>query len=296
MNKKKLVVIHHNDADGRCAAAIVGRGKGLSDYSPADVTYIEADYARVKDQQWLAQTIEMAAAAERVFVVDFVLPPGVMDNLDKTTDLIWIDHHASAKNRPSSFKGTRDFTNKGPAACELAWAYIHGPDFGVPKIVKLIGDFDTFRLEYEDQCKPMILALDAEQYGPENIFWDEVLCDGSLADSMVRDLVDDGKVMRLYRDGWCSGGRKAFGFETVFHDLRCFAVNIQRLGSDGFGPELDSHDAGLAFVFDGNLWTVSMYSKNPQVDCAAICALHGGGGHKGAAGFTCEALPFQRKN
>ena len=28
--------------------------------------------------------------------------------------------------------------------------------------------------------------------------------------------------------------------------------------------------------------------------CAAICKKHGGGGHKGAAGFVCAELPFKK--
>jgi nanoRNase/pAp phosphatase (c-di-AMP/oligoRNAs hydrolase) len=45
---------------------------------------------------------------------------------------------------------------------------------------------------------------------------------------------------------------------------------------------------------DGRLFTVSMYSEKKTVDCADICKQHGGGGHKGAAGFTCPALPFTK--
>lgn len=38
-------------------------------------------------------------------------------------------------------------------------------------------------------------------------------------------------------------------------------------------------------------WTVSMYSTRDDVDCGAI-AKSFGGGHKGAAGFQCDSLPF----
>jgi nanoRNase/pAp phosphatase (c-di-AMP/oligoRNAs hydrolase) len=48
------------------------------------------------------------------------------------------------------------------------------------------------------------------------------------------------------------------------------------------------------FVYDGRMFTVSVYSTNPNIDCGAICKKYGGGGHKGAAGFQCKELPFQR--
>jgi len=41
----RTIIIHHNDADGRCAAAIVG----LSEYCNKEITeYIEADYSMLK--------------------------------------------------------------------------------------------------------------------------------------------------------------------------------------------------------------------------------------------------------
>jgi len=40
-------------------------------------------------------------------------------------------------------------------------------------------------------------------------------------------------------------------------------------------------------------WNVSLYSTKADIDCGAIAKSFGGGGHKGAAGFQCEDLPFE---
>ena len=40
-------------------------------------------------------------------------------------------------------------------------------------------------------------------------------------------------------------------------------------------------------------WNVGLYSTKPDIDCGAICKTFGGGGHKGAAGFQVEELPFE---
>ena len=40
-------------------------------------------------------------------------------------------------------------------------------------------------------------------------------------------------------------------------------------------------------------WNVSLYSTKEHVDCGAIAKTFGGEGHKGAAGFQCEELPFE---
>jgi nanoRNase/pAp phosphatase (c-di-AMP/oligoRNAs hydrolase) len=48
----------------------------------------------------------------------------------------------------------------------------------------------------------------------------------------------------------------------------------------------------MPFVFDGEQYTVSLYSKT--VDVSEIAKKYGGGGHKGAAGFQCKKLPFMK--
>jgi len=45
-------------------------------------------------------------------------------------------------------------------------------------------------------------------------------------------------------------------------------------------------------------WTVSLYHApgKEHHDLSKIAVIHGGGGHKGACGFTCSILPFSLKN
>ena len=53
-----------------------------------------------------------------------------------------------------------------------------------------------------------------------------------------------------------------------------------------------STDAFMPFAFNGEKWTVSMYSTTH--DISDICKKYGGGGHAKAAGFTCVELPFMK--
>ena len=48
----------------------------------------------------------------------------------------------------------------------------------------------------------------------------------------------------------------------------------------------------IAYIHDGEKFTVSLYSES--VDVSVIAKAHGGGGHKGAAGFICAELPFTK--
>lgn len=300
------IVIHHNDADGRCAAAIVGYSLGQK-----ELEYIEADYAMLKTS-WLETLLDKIERnydtvdhVSLVYIVDFSLPEEAVKRLEQVTEVIWIDHHASAKNYSyHHLKGLRDFTNKGRSGCELAWEYCR-PDshlsgeFGnVPTIVKLIGDYDTWRLEYEGRCKPLVVALDAHQYMPDNPIWVKMFAGvnpSELEATIPQNLIEQGKTMILYRDGYAASMRKSFGFETEFEGSKCYALNIARMGSMAFAEKMKTHDACLMFIYDGQRFTVSMYSEKPEIDCSVICKKHGGGGHKGASGFTCDKLPFKKK-
>ena len=46
--------------------------------------------------------------------------------------------------------------------------------------------------------------------------------------------------------------------------------------------------------FDGKCWSVSLYhaKHRKELDLSLIAVKYGGGGHRGACGFTCDKLPF----
>ncbi|MDO5845105.1 MAG: DHHA1 domain-containing protein, partial [Methanocorpusculum sp.] len=55
----------------------------------------------------------------------------------------------------------------------------------------------------------------------------------------------------------------------------------------------DKYEIFIPFVFDGEQYTVSLYSTT--VDVSEIAKSFGGGGHKGASGFQCAELPFAKE-
>lgn len=60
-----------------------------------------------------------------------------------------------------------------------------------------------------------------------------------------------------------------------------------------FGDLMEKYPLCALFTFDGEMYTVSLYSEGQQ-DCSVIAAAHGGGGHPGASGFRCKELPFKK--
>jgi len=282
---------HHNDADGRCAAAIVAMSQGAWGLDrPFDLEsfqFIEMDYRtpvnidEVKDQ-------------EPIFIVDFSFKPEVMKALmEKTRNVIWIDHHKSCADYPyakEQIAGLRDFSDKGRSGCELAWEYLMKTE--IPYGVVLIGDYDSWRLEMSPKSLEFRTGIELENQSPLSAFWPGLFQHRLI----VEEVINNGRTCIKYRDQFCADYMKQFGFETELEGVEAYACNFYRYGSPGFGTNFQQYPMCIAFAYDGRRFTVSLYSEREDVDCAAIAKKYGGGGHRGASGFICTELPFHPKN
>jgi hypothetical protein len=114
-------------------------------------------------------------------------------------------------------------------------------------------------------------------------------------DWYARDIVKDGvAAMRCYakRDADIIRTR---GFNLQFEGLTFLVLNTARCNSNTFAaldmPET-GHDALMGFYFNGSKWTVSMYhaAHRKDLDLSLIAVKYGGGGHRGACGFTAKSL------
>ena len=86
-------------------------------------------------------------------------------------------------------------------------------------------------------------------------------------------------------------------FHACFEGLHLLCLNTARCNSNTFAaldnPET-GHDALCGFYFNGKKWTVSLYhaKHRTDLDLSKIAVKYGGGGHRGACGFTTETFPF----
>jgi oligoribonuclease NrnB/cAMP/cGMP phosphodiesterase (DHH superfamily) len=294
-----LHVFFHNDADGKCGAAIVRRywfgsdnlesaEKGLYD---GDMKFIECDY---KDD--LTDRIDMMSSfdGDSVVAVDFSFKPEVMDkikNIVGTDHIYWIDHHRTAFEYNYGFipKGIR---NANLSGCELAWKFLN-PHKAIPMGVILIGDYDIWTHRYGELTEHFYLGLQLYDLNPEGNVWDScVLSESSQGEENIKSLAEMGKTCKTFRDNFCKQYVKDFGFETTFEGYKCFAVGLYEFGSKVFGDLMDKYDLCLSFEFDGKTWEVGLYTNNPEINVGKIAQKYGGGGHPGAAGFPCKELPF----
>lgn len=279
-----LHIIHHNDLDGICAAAIVARENN----GVLPIIFYETNYNRPVD-------VSQINPGDRVAIVDFSYPPEEMEKIEDAINcpgvcsgtIIWIDHHKTAAQYDYSYSGLRDFHDKGPAGCELAWTYFF-PDTPMPKAVSLIGDYDSWRLampesrEFYEGAKIFILS-------PESTFWPVLLKDDPELLQMIQAA---GQIATAYRDQYCLSIRKSYGYETELAGHKAYAMNLFGFGSGQFGDLFKKYPLVIAYVHDGVKFTVSLYSET--IDVGAIAQQFGGGGHKGAAGFVCPFLLFKQ--
>jgi len=278
-----MLVFHHNDADGRCAAAIVKRWheQNSEAHHNERIVFQEMDY---KDPVNFALIEE-----ETVVVVDFSLKP---DDMNRVCDLarfvVWCDHHATAKDYNYNVLGLRDFIDKGLSGCELTWRYFF-PDDEIPYGIRLLGDYDAWRLETAPLCFRFYEGLKLEDQRPQSLLWQGII----ESQDYVNRIMERGLAAIKYRDNYCRELRHAFGYETTIAGNRAYALNAFRFGSGGHGEKFKEYPVCIAYIHDGTRFTVSLYSET--VDVGAIAKSFGGGGHKGAAGFVCEHLPFYKE-
>lgn len=265
--------------DGKCAAAIVNHA--VSQFT-VDLEMMPVQYGQEIDIDDIDAHI--------VYMVDFSLQPfSLMHKLAKRCNLIWIDHHKSAIEQAdkTEFHCYKRVTEVGKAGCELAWEYAF-PYIKMPHAVHLLGRYDVWDHGDSDTL-PFQYAMRTYSMPPDSHAWWECLFE---LDDLSR-YIEYGQTILLYIQSHNTVYAKA-AFETDIEGYRVIALNRMYTNSQMFEGVYDSsrHDAMLTFGWCNGQWTVSLYATKDNVDVSEIARQYGGGGHKGAAGFQCDALPF----
>jgi len=203
------------------------------------------------------------------------------------------------------------------------------PDFHIPRrfctcslpeAVRLLGRYDVWDTENPDWPR-----IEAFQFGmrakpgmmnPEDPGW-WTLISGECVEPILRsELVNTtatGRAILSYRDqeakSLCADGAHVEYLLPPGGPFKGQRVNQQTMegwclvclnslqrGSWQFNSVWDpeKHDAMCVYGrLKNGKYRVSLYSTKEEVDCGAIAKALGGGGHKGAAGFICDKLPWE---
>jgi oligoribonuclease NrnB/cAMP/cGMP phosphodiesterase (DHH superfamily) len=235
--------------------------------------------------------------------------PQLMDH----TNLIWIDHHKTAIDRyPASIPGYRI---DGVAACRLTWQWflLHSewdpreqhPPYDLPAkhafierlvpepyAVRLAGEYDIWD-KRDDNADLFQYGLRSQYLTPDD--WDALLNPGQGEEGLPYRLLNQGRAVKYAKEQENKSIITRSGYDVTFEGLTFLACNHAMFNSHLFtGGVKDHHDALLGWRFDGKKFIMSLYHApgKEHHDLSEIAKKYGGGGHRGACGFTHSHLPF----
>lgn len=309
----KTVIYHSADYDGIFCCEIAKKFLGEKDVQYIGWTFGDLPIALPINGEFIVMDLPIDKPFGLAFKDGWLmrgdeqLQP--LDRMD-WQKFTWIDHHkTSIENHPHEIPGYRI---DGVAACRLAWQWFSGnhhgtgESYGLPTKEDFVGRNTTrigvsepiaVRLAGEyDIWDKRDLNADTFQYGLR------IENDGAIqtmlqSDERTEDTIERGKVAQCYAQNVDASICKSRTWLTEWEGLKFLCVNSARFNSLFFAakdmPET-GHDALLGFCFDGKLWTVSLYhaKHRTDIDLSRIAVKYGGGGHRGACGFTCAKLPF----
>ena len=168
----------------------------------------------------------------------------------------------------------------------------------IAQIVSVYDTWDHTDIELWNEAYWFNLACQNENYYPTHTEWDKIFYNGKRSE----ELISIGKILANYIEKVNATLSKSLA-GTLYWQSKCFcAINgsgNSTLVNSIFNPEL--HDAVLIYhwVPKEHMWKISMYhndkmteKQKKKIDLSIIAKEFGGGGHKGACGFSCKHLPF----
>jgi nanoRNase/pAp phosphatase (c-di-AMP/oligoRNAs hydrolase) len=111
-------------------------------------------------------------------------------------------------------------------------------------------------------------------------------------------MVVSGNIINKYITASNKQYASEHAFETELDGYKVIAINKAFGGLMLFDSVWDEEKYDIMVAFSrrcNGMWRFSLYTTKKNVDCSAIATIWGGGGHKGAAGFSVESteLPFK---
>ena len=301
--KGEVVMVHiitHNDLDGYSAGYVVLQHFGKENCNIEHFNY---------DKE---PAIEKYGEGDTVVITDYSLTNDqyrqILAQIGDEGNVIWLDHHITAINR---YREEKDLCLQGIRSTKwcgaaLAWFYFNDFDTEdvenipyeelvekLPLWLRLVDAWDTWKLD----SKYRIAAEALNEFSSVNITNSLELRDIATSRVALQECIDIGDIYMEYKNAWAKKFRDKYMFIDkeipgelfgTSRDLKMAMLNIGCANSIFFGEQIDECDVCMTFCFDGERVVCSVYSNKDDVDCSLFAKHHGGGGHKGAAGFSID--------
>jgi len=226
---------------------------------------------------------------DTVIIVDFSIEPEMMkDVLKKADEVIWLDHHISAIKKYEGFEfdinGTRDISK---AATMLTWEFFY-PDDEAPQAIKYVNDFDIFEFKYGAKSKQFISASALYDIGAESEFWEKLIKGDK---DLLKEVLDKGKISYEWEMDSYRSIANSVGYEILYDGMIAYCINTKARGYYGDVVKKMGYNLVFCYQYDGENYRFSVYSRDDDIDASKIAEKFGGGGHKGASGFSVKEIP-----
>jgi oligoribonuclease NrnB/cAMP/cGMP phosphodiesterase (DHH superfamily) len=282
---KTAIIYHQEDMDGRMSGLLVAHA----------MAYHEHDFDMLgKTNANKKINLDKLMKYDQVAVTDYSLEPQVMSRLHDAGKLVWFDHHNSSMEDAIRFGYANCPGLRSLQLSATGLVFMHydeglsglGPD--LKELVSLVDTYDLWknteqRFTRATQLNYFVMSLDLDELErwldwPENHH--------SLLEA-IDQAVTIGKFVTKskmsYHEVAKAHGGSIDGIPVVAYNY------INSLSAD----MVPSDAICLMYIIqDKDTVKVSLRSKG-IIDVSAIAAKFGGGGHRNAAGFTCDIATLQ---
>jgi oligoribonuclease NrnB/cAMP/cGMP phosphodiesterase (DHH superfamily) len=289
-----IVIYHDNCDDGFCAAWVMHKK-------------LDSNIVLVPCRYGQRPPLPMINKRDDVWIVDFSFPKDDLDQIIAASRYTRLyDHHRTAFQ---ALAGVDDPTplevweDEGPAhrivlnndesGASLTWAE-EFPTQMMPMLVRYVRDNDLWQhnLPYTRAFKHHLRLY------PYNLTeWDKL--ERLLEKEYQREVfIQEGLLLEKAFDKYVQeNARHAYPATIQGFDGVLLACNSPHAFASDLGHILAERAGGLGLVYTEGVdkMYVSLRATG-DVDSSAVAKLYGGGGHKGASGFTCafDARPWVR--
>lgn len=296
---------YHNDLDGRCAGSIVYRYEMIN--NEEDFVYTKEDFFEVDYIMDLTPYIEKIEYGEKVYFVDYSFTNKTKWILDlllsKKCNIIWCDHHKSSLELIKSFpelryiNGIRDDRYSG-ALLTYWYLYLQDKYFidnnrlldEIPMQIRYVDDYDCWKSNLGDNTTFFKLGIETKDYDALDRIWDDFY----IFSESLSLLIDKGKAIKQYIDKDHEQYRNQYAYESIIDGHKALVIN-RKTNSWIFGEKIKEYPIVCVWAFNGEKYSYSIYSEDKSIDCSKIAEVYGGGGHKGASGFSADKLLFKKE-
>lgn len=282
-----VCLYHRADLDGKGSGFLIKRFLKQF-YAHSD--FIGMDYS--DDCNFLIEKCEN----KDVVIVDFAISNKdvFIKILEVSKSVLWIDHHASShkiiENMSIDKRHTIILGDNSISAIEMVWN--HFSSTNAPMWVKYISMYDTWNHNNNDNILMFIMGLNNKATSYNSFIWNELEI---YPENTIVNLIKDGLLLQEFVDGINEIKVNEHAREIVFEGIVFLSLNTVSKGSLQFKKHKNYEKYSFFMTYNltkNNTWKYNMYTDDSSIDLSEIAIKYGGGGHKGACGFSSDKLLF----